>query len=428
MKLTQRATTRLILGLCAAVGVVVIAMNATSGRVRSEQSLNLGPASRPAARLLARPLIDPVPAAGLAAAQLMGSSGASPVPAAVSGSGATYPQSTAGASLASSAVSGTSSSSAPSGSPVPPSSQLIPANPAVPAAPSPAPSAPPMAGSAKVRPMVGVGDESPGMFSSQWFRQLPIKIARYGVDWNAAVTRNHTALNNARSWVNAAVADHVEPMVSFGAPPGNAGNVIPTVKVYTAAVQAFIRKFPQVKVYTAWNEPDFIYRKLAQEPGLAASYFNALVGACHGCTIVAGDVYLPANQGLASWLRAYKKGLRFKPSAWAIHPYNDVRSHNPSQTKTLEQFAGGAQIWFDEISGVERRGHWPYPNQSVNGANRDEGYLFSMPKQFHNITRIYHFEWQGVAADHWDSGLLGPNGKPRPAYWTFANAVKGKLP
>jgi hypothetical protein len=33
-----------------------------------------------------------------------------------------------------------------------------------------------------------------------------------------------------------------------------------------------------------------------------------------------------------------------------------------------------------------------------------------------------------VAADHWDSGLLGPNGKPRPAYWTFANAVKGKLP
>src|SRR5260370_6033177 len=116
MKLTRRTTTRLILGLCAAVGVLMIGLNATSGRgVRSEQSLNLGPASPPAARLLARPLIEPAPPAGLAAAQLMGGSGASPgpVPAAVSASGTSYPNSTARASLASSAGSLTSSSSPP---------------------------------------------------------------------------------------------------------------------------------------------------------------------------------------------------------------------------------------------------------------------------------------------------------------------------
>jgi hypothetical protein len=33
-----------------------------------------------------------------------------------------------------------------------------------------------------------------------------------------------------------------------------------------------------------------------------------------------------------------------------------------------------------------------------------------------------------VAAAPWDSALLGPQGKPRPAYWTFANAIGGKLP
>jgi len=286
----------------------------------------------------------------------------------------------------------------------------------------------PLARSGSARLLVGVGDPDASMFTNTWFRRLPIPIARDVVDWNVAVTRSHAALDQARAWVQAALAAGVQPMISFGAPPGKAGNYIPSDKVYTQAVKAFIRDFPQVKVYTAWNEPDFPYRRLSREPGLAAAYFNTMVRVCHHCTIAAGDVFLPTSQGLGKWIAAYKRGLRFNPTAWAIHPYNDVRSHTTGQISTLERYAHPRQIWLDEISGVERRGHWPYRNQSVAAANRDERFLFTLPKRFHNITRIYHYEWQGAAADDWDSALLAPNGKPRPAYWTFANAVKGKLP
>lgn len=287
---------------------------------------------------------------------------------------------------------------------------------------------PSSASAAGPRLLVGVGDNSDTMFSDPYFKALPIKIARYGVPWNAAVTQDHTQLDMARQWLQAAAADRVQPMIAFGAPAGRAGNYIPKVKQYAAAVKAFVRDFPQVKVYTPWNEPDFIYRSLARKPSLAAAYFDVLTRACRRCTVVAADVYLAPRDGLAKWLAAYKKALHHRPKAWGLHPYLDVRTHTAAQLRTLERYAGRAQIWLDEISGVLRRGHWPYPNQSATAANRDERFIFTLAKKFHNITRIYHYEWQGFTTDHWDSGLIGPDGKPRPAYYTFANAVRGKLP
>lgn len=272
--------------------------------------------------------------------------------------------------------------------------------------------------------VVGVSDNSPAMFSEHDFLRLHVSTARDMVPWNAAVMGNRSQLRAARVWIRAAEDAHVTPMISFA---GN-GNYIPSVSVYRTAVKAFLHDFPSVKIYTPWNEPDWIYRpSLSNNPRLAAAYFNALVGLCHGCTIVAGDVYRPASQGLAAWIQTYETGLRYRPAAWAVHPYDDIRSHTTSQIQALQSVTHGP-IWLDEISGVEHRGHWAWPSQSPYGANRDEQFLFSLPKRFHRIVRIYHYQWQAVRADFWDSALLGPEGKPRPAYWTFANAVAGRLP
>jgi hypothetical protein len=88
--------------------------------------------------------------------------------------------------------------------------------------------------------------------------------------------------------------------------------------------------------------------------------------------------------------------------------------------------ARSGQIWLTEIGGVIRRGHWQYRNQSPAAAGRDEGFLFSLPRRFHRIARIYHYQWFGTnngAHTGWDSGLIGPGGKPRPAYWALAKFV-----
>ena len=282
--------------------------------------------------------------------------------------------------------------------------------------------------SADAKLAVGIGDNNPAMFTQPLFTNMHTGVAREIVFWNVATMSNKAYLNYAGAWIKAAQADGIQPLVSFG---GN-GNYIPTVPQYTAAVKAFIKDFPSVKLYTAWNEPDWVYRSLSKKPKLAAQFFNALYKVCRGCTVAAGELYRPVNDGLAAWIKAYKSALTVTPKAWALHPYDDVRTMKTSQTQTLERYIGSkTPIWLTEISGLLRRGHWPYPNQSAQAAANDEKFLFALPKRFHNITAIYHYQWQGTVPSPttgWDSGLINPNGTPRPAYQVVYNAAHGKLP
>ena len=274
--------------------------------------------------------------------------------------------------------------------------------------------------------VIGIADGNTGMFSDPRFLALPITTARDVVPWDIATRRaDRPDLRRFRAWLRAAEAAGVSPLISFGADDTNpAANYVPTVSEYRRAVTAFIRRFPEIKDYTPWNEPDFSYRRLARDPRLAASYFNVLAESCHHCTVLAGDVYLPttgpayiagAIARLGPWLRVYERGLHHRPIGWALHDYTEVRGHNTSQLRTLMSMTSG-QIWLDETGGVLHRGHWRYPNQSAGAAARDETFLLSLAKRFHRIKRIYHYEWQGHTRAGWDSGVIAPNGRTRAGY------------
>ena len=149
--------------------------------------------------------------------------------------------------------------------------------------------------------------------------------------------------------MRAAQNANVTPLISFGADFTNpAADSVPTVSQYRSAVQAFLKSFPQLHTFTAWNEPDFVYRSLARRPGLAANYFNALFELCDHCTVLAGDVYLPTAAAvprsarasffngiapLGPWLRAYIQSRHHRPSGWALHDYIEVRGTTPCSCK-----------------------------------------------------------------------------------------------
>ena len=283
---------------------------------------------------------------------------------------------------------------------------------------------------------VGVSDQTDQVFSNPLFQKINITVSRYITPWNTATERSKADLNAARAFINASLADGVAPMVSFGGSTAGAG--LPgSVGQYKSAIAKFMKDFPKVRTYAAWNEPDWIYRpKLANNPALAASYFNALHQLCPRCTDVAGEVYLPTSTTkytgrwtLGPWLRVYAHALRYHPSAWALHNYYDVRSHTTSQLRTMQSLTSGP-IWLTEIAGIERRGHWQFKNETTAAAARDEAFLFSLPNRFHRVARIYHYDWFGTVDGPdtgWDSGLLNPNGTPRPAYNVVAKAA-GKRP
>ncbi len=282
--------------------------------------------------------------------------------------------------------------------------------------------------------VIGIGDTNPAMFSDPRFVALDITTARYTIPWDVVTRRaDRGDLTAFRAWLSAAQGAHVNPLISFGADYTNpAANYVPTVSQYKTAVKAFLKDFPQITQYTAWNEPDFSYRTLARNPALAANYFNALYEMCRHCTVLAGDVYLPttgpatidhAVARLGPWLSAYVKGLHHRPAGWALHDYTEIRARNTSQLQTLMSKTSGP-IWLDETGGVLRRGHWRYPNQSAAAAAKDEQYLLSLTKRYHRIARIYHYEWQGNASAGWDSGLIAPNGQTRAAYAVLLNWMR----
>jgi hypothetical protein len=275
-----------------------------------------------------------------------------------------------------------------------------------------------MAPSAANAVVVGIGDQGPAMFSDPRFLALHIQEARLTVPWNVAVSPAQKAsLSQASVWLSAAAAANVTPLVSFS----GFRNYIPTIAQYRHAVKAFIHRFPSVTRYTPWNEPDWIYRSISRDPGLAASFFNTLAKSCRHCMVIAGDLYLPASQ-LGPWLRAYSRGLRYQPAGWALHNYYDVRTHTTSQLRTVLRLTSGP-IWLDEISGVERRGHWQYANQSARAAARDEKFLFSLARRFPRVSRIYHYMWRGSRRAGWDSGLISPSASIRPAYYVVKAAM-----
>jgi hypothetical protein len=262
--------------------------------------------------------------------------------------------------------------------------------------------------------VVGIGDDNPSFFADPHFVALGIHESRLVVPWNTAVTPDASWRRRTREWLNAAAAAHVTPLVSF---TGD-GFGVPSLGTYTRAVGAFVNEFPTVRRFTAWNEPDWIYRSLGRNPALAAHFFDALSSVCNGCTVVAGDVYLPAAQ-LAPWLARYAAALHRRPAAWALHDYYDVRDHSTAQLRVLMRYTHG-QIWLDETGGVERRGHWQPASPARAAA--DERYLFSMAQRFPRISRIYHYQWR-ASRSGWDSALVSLNGALRPAYQIIAKLL-----
>jgi len=277
----------------------------------------------------------------------------------------------------------------------------------------------PAAASAKLS--VGISDQNAWIFSDPKFLALHFREARLMIPWDTASAANERGeLSYVAAWLAGAQRANVTPLISFG----DNHRSVPSVHQYAVAVQAFIKRFPQVHQYTAWNEPDFVYLSLGRNPTLAAQYFNQLAYASmgHHNTILAGDMFMPAPQ-LGAYLRQYVRHLAVKPAGWALHDYRDIRGRSTAQLTTLQRYTSGP-IWLDETGGIESRGHWSYRNQSAAAAARDESWLFTLPRRFHRIAYIFHYQWQAVRSAGWDSGLIDASGHARPAYKVVAAAAR----
>jgi hypothetical protein len=236
---------------------------------------------------------------------------------------------------------------------------------------------------------------------SPYWAALGMNTVRFSPPWDIAsydpATQDGKVLAVEQScfnyWLQALAAKDVTPEIAFK-PDYNyqSGNriMIPDLKTYAAAIQAFVSTYncptapagancpdglARVSIIAPWGEPEFkgsgkvgTYHKLRQYfymqdgrrfdatncpahpsdincgPALAAQMWVAVQHRCPSCIDIAGD--FGSNQGKDfAYLAVYHKYLRdlhggkgvYRPSVWAIHPYTDVIGFERHQNVPLQQ-------------------------------------------------------------------------------------------
>jgi len=310
------------------------------------------------------------------------------------------------------------------------------------------------------------------VFSDGRFQALGVKFARRILPYNVMLgdpesgnTNPHLAYvyQGAQAWIEQAVAQGVEPLVSFqmgkrafGDPDGPVDNDMdwaPGDDEYRELVQKFLTRFPQVRRFTAWNEPNDGNQPTrigtTDGPERAGRYFRILDSLCHPanapvrCQVLAGDFAdgrLPRSQPssfFTEYLRRYRAAIGYEPSGWAVHLHSSTYfwRQTPGRDPWLEAFLNatkkkGRPVWITEagVFTFKRSGASGAIDRTVdrpvndNARTLDFAHLLQMAGSNSRIKRVYYYQWTGDS--NWDTGLVKPGfGSARKLYDDFYFAV-----
>jgi hypothetical protein len=278
--------------------------------------------------------------------------------------------------------------------------------------------------------LTGIGDQQIEMFSNPLWGQLKTKIARYIAPYDA-VARPYS-LQLAQHWIAAAEADHQQILVAFYHSEYTP-MAMPSVSTYTRDVQKFIKLFPKVRQYQAWNETNRgTLAHMFKSPSAleSANYYKALRSVCKGCTITGLDILDgPSINPTLRYVGEFKRDIaRLKvpmPALWGLHNYSDTNRFQSTRTKAILKVVPG-QVWLTETGGIVKFGG-AFPNVKGSGLKRATkalAYMFKLASSNSRIKRLYIFQWSGgTASTRFDAGLTDAHYNPRPGYVTVCKQL-----
>jgi hypothetical protein len=285
------------------------------------------------------------------------------------------------------------------------------------------------ASAAAAPPLVGLADQQAATFGDARLAALPIRHARIVVSWDAV--RHGWQRREIDDWMRATKARGIAPLVTFGPPRKRTGR-LPSVADYRRLTSAFRRRYPQVREYSPWNEPNISVRKAGNDPARVAAFYRALRAGCPSCKVLGADVV--DSSTLDDWIRAYVRQFagRPQPKYWGLHNYVDANSASSWGTRTMLRLTRG-ELWFTETGGVYRRG----PGTTIPrtdrrhsiraGANRAATAMrrvFNLAAISPRIRRVFVYHWRADRRGLWDSALLSARGTPRPAFDVFERELQ----
>ena len=285
---------------------------------------------------------------------------------------------------------------------------------------------------------IGVGEQSPQMFESPAWQQLGMHRVRYLVPWDWAHAGSASEVD---AFMTAARLRRQEVLVTFTARRGcyvngrysrAAACRAPSARAYRASVRVFDDRYPWVRTYSAWNEVNHISQPTFRRPRLAVRYYRALrnLSRGRGFRVMAADVLDTAD--MRRYLRRFLQSAPGRPRLWGLHNYQDVNSLTSGDTLRMLRTVPG-RVWLTESNGIVKFGESRQFSYSETRAATCTRWMLRLASRFDTRRRALRSRISGVFVYRWfgdwpgarfDSGLVGPDGIPRPAYFVLRRALQ----
>ncbi|WCB92735.1 hypothetical protein DSM104299_01434 [Baekduia alba] len=282
------------------------------------------------------------------------------------------------------------------------------------------------ASSAQAKVAVGIADNKSDMFTDPRFAALKVKYVRVMVPYDV--------LNDARltvwldGWMAGAKAAGEKPLLTFDR-SRKRPSYNPSAAQMAKSLKGLRQRYPFLKEFATWNEAN-----INKQPKTVARWWLALRKACPTCTVLGADLLDRGNVG--SWAKRFVKAAKRTPKVWGLHNYDDANLLRTSGTRKLLGAVTGA-VWFTETGGVVSRHNnskVKFPTGPAHAAKATKFVFSTLAQLSPRVQRVYIYHWNtGVASSTgvgdertWDSGLIGPDDKPRPSLTVLQGLLKTK--
>jgi hypothetical protein len=277
--------------------------------------------------------------------------------------------------------------------------------------------------------VVGIADQNAASFADTRLTGLPVRHARLSVAWDAL--DYGWQRRELDAWMRATAAAKMDVVVTFGRSRTRRFS-LPPVDEYRFRARAFMRRYPGVREFSPWNEPNLAVHPQNYNPRRIAAYYRALRSLCPNCKVLGADVV--DNSRLDDWMRSYLKVFEAgsAPKLWGLHNYVDVNSTSRWGTETMLRLAPGL-IWFTETGAIVSRAKPTKtgggdrrllirtgPQRAVAATRR----VFELARSSPRVTRVYIYHWRADKGTSWDSALVTAKGTLRPSFDVFAGQAR----
>jgi polysaccharide biosynthesis protein PslG len=279
-------------------------------------------------------------------------------------------------------------------------------------------------------PLIGIGEQKPGMFEDPRWLRLGLYEARYITPWD--VLHDERQLERLDTWMHAARATGTRVLLGFDRSLRSTRlrRSLPSDRVFAREFRRLRARYPYVRDWITWNEANHPLQPTATRPGRVARYHGIMVRNCRGCRIVGADVL--DIRSMTGWIRRFARHTTERPRIWGLHNYGDTNQLKSTGTEQLLKITRSGQVWFTEAGGLVVRREYAGATvkrefrYSHRHAARSTKHVFELACLSPRIRRVYLYHWQAPRkVTNWDSAFIGPRGGVRPAYRTLRHELDG---